>query len=117
MLPLVVTAVTGTLLVDNGAGAPISQAVSIAGGNASYGVHRTTKSGKPLWRDEGCLEMAYDTTSVTPAIAAVLDAAFATWNAATAQCGGVAFSSYRAPDLATARDGLSTVHVRTDRWC
>jgi len=116
MLPLFVTAVTGTILVDNGAGEP-TQIASLVGGNASYGVQRTSKSGKPLWRDEGCLDMAYDTTSVTPEIATVLDAAFATWNTATAQCGGVSFSSYRAPDLATTRDGLSTVHVRTDRWC
>jgi hypothetical protein len=116
MLPLVITAVTGTVLVDDGAGAGAPVA-ALVGGNASYGVQRTSRSGVPLWRDDGCLEMLYDTTSVTPEIAEVLDRAFATWNTATAQCGGVAFSSYRAPNLPTTNDGLSTVHVRTDRWC
>jgi len=116
MLPLAVIAVTGSVLLDNGTGAAPALA-SLVGGNASYGVQRTSKSGVPLWRDEGCLDVAYDTTSVTPEIAAVLDAAFASWNGATSQCGGVSFASSRVANLATTRDGINTVHVRTDRWC
>jgi hypothetical protein len=116
MLPLAALAVTGSVLLDNGTDAA-PQLASLVGGNASYGVQRTSKSGVPLWRDEGCLDVAYDTTSVTPEIAAVLDAAFATWNGATSQCGGVSFASSRVANLATTRDGITTVHVRTDRWC
>lgn len=88
-----------------------------AGGTATYGVQRTTKSGKPLWRDSGCLELVYDATSIDPATARVIDTAFATWTNAALGCGQLAVTSTRRPNPASARDELSTVRIRTERWC
>jgi hypothetical protein len=86
-------------------------------GNATYGVQRTAKSGTPLWRDGGCLDLTYDAVSISAAQARVIDAAFATWSTATAGCGQLVVTSTRRTNPTSARDELSTVRIRRDRWC
>jgi hypothetical protein len=86
-------------------------------GNATYGVQRTAKSRTPLWRDGGCLELTYDSVSISAAQARVIDAAFATWSTATAGCGELVVTSTRRTNPTSARDTLSTVRIRRDRWC
>lgn len=86
-------------------------------GTASYGVQRTAKSGTPLWRDNGCIDLVYDATTIDAATAKLLDAAFATWSTAALGCGQLAVTSTRRPSPPATRDELSTVHVRTERWC
>ncbi|HEY5948204.1 MAG TPA: hypothetical protein VIV40_22060, partial [Kofleriaceae bacterium] len=94
-----------------------ANAIAPVDGTASYGVQRTTKSGKPLWRDQGCIDLVYDATSIDVATAKVIDAAFATWSTATLSCGHVVATSTRRPKPAAGRDELSTVRIYTDRWC
>jgi hypothetical protein len=88
-----------------------------AGGTATYGVQRTAKSGRPLWRDAGCLELTYDAATISPAEAKVIDAAFEAWTTAAASCGQIVATSTRRDRPPAARDELSTVHIRRDRWC
>jgi hypothetical protein len=93
-----------------GVAAPASAATG------AYGVQRTTRSGVPLWRDSGCIPIVYDSATVSPATARVLDAAFAAWANATTSCSALTFASELRP-IDDAIDGVTTVHVRTDRWC
>jgi hypothetical protein len=81
---------------------------------ARYGVVHT-KAGTPVWRDTGCLAVAYG-RSVSEPYDAAFDAAFETWTTATS-CGALAFDRMAArPDQAAA-DGVSSVHVLSSRWC
>jgi hypothetical protein len=88
-------------------------------GIAVYGLQRTNTSGRTLWRDSGCIELSYDDATVTPAIAPVLDRAFGSWVDAveTAKCGGLSITRVSAHGVPAAADGISTVRVRSDRWC
>jgi hypothetical protein len=86
-------------------------------GAARYGVQRTTKSRTPLWRAGGCVELTYDAWSLDPEQAKVIDAAFEAWSTAASRCGRLVATSTRRPNPSAARDQLSTVRVRTDRWC
>ncbi len=86
-------------------------------GTATYGVQRTAKSGTPLWRDTGCLELTYDSITISVDAARAIDAAFAAWSTATASCGHVVATSTRRANPASRRDGISTVRIRVDRWC
>ena len=88
-----------------------------ADGTATYGVQRTAKSGRPLWRDTGCLELTYDSITISVDAARAIDLAFAAWSAATASCGHVVATSTRRANPASRRDGISTVRIRVDRWC
>jgi hypothetical protein len=92
-------------------------AVTPADGNAMYGVQRTAKSGSPLWRDGGCLELSYDAVTISADEARVIDAAFETWSVATVSCGRMIATSTRRLNPPSARDELSTVRIRRDRWC
>jgi hypothetical protein len=86
-------------------------------GTAAYGVQRTAKSGTPLWRASGCVELAYDATTISPELARVIDASFATWSAAAASCGRFVVTSTRRVNPPSVRDEMSTVRMRVDRWC
>jgi MYXO-CTERM domain-containing protein len=96
----------------------VVQAAAAAPGTALYGIQRTTISGRPLYRDSGCIHVVYDATSISPDAATVLDAAFGAWTTATSSCGGgLAITRGYEPNVPTASDGLTSVHVRTDTWC
>jgi hypothetical protein len=86
-------------------------------GTATYGVQRTIKSRKPLWRAGGCVELTYDAWSLDPAQAKVIDAAFEAWSSAAIGCGRIVATSTRRPNPSATRDELSTVRIRSDRWC
>jgi len=88
-----------------------------APGTAGYGIQRTSISGRPLYRDSGCIHVVYDATTITPEAATTLDEAFGAWTTATASCGGLAITRGYEPNVPTASDGLTSVHVRTDTWC
>jgi hypothetical protein len=90
---------------------------ALTGGNATYGVQRTAKTNTPLWRDGGCLDLSYDSVTISPAQARVIDAAFETWSTATASCGHLVATSTRRTSPPAVRDELSTVRIRRDRWC
>ncbi|HUS28910.1 MAG TPA: protein kinase [Kofleriaceae bacterium] len=87
------------------------------GGTASYGVLRTKQSGIPLWRNEGCINVIYNSTSVSIDEARALDAAFAAWSDAGLACGRIAVTSSRTGNPPSSIDGRNTVHIRRDRWC
>ncbi len=97
--------------------APATALATPAGGTATYGVQRTAKSGTPLWRSGGCIELTYDAASIDAAQAKVLDAAFAAWSTAALGCGRIVVTSTRRAHPPSARDELATVTIRTDRWC
>lgn len=86
-------------------------------GTATYGVQRTAKSKRPLWRDAGCIDLTYDAITISPRTARVIDDAFAAWSAATVSCGRFVVTSTRRDNPASARDGNNTVRIRVDRWC
>lgn len=96
---------------------PAAALATPAGGTALYGVQRTEKSGTPLWRSSGCIELTYDAASIDAAQAKVLDAAFAAWSAAALDSGRITVTSTRRPHPPSVRDELATVTIRTDRWC
>ena len=73
------------------------------GGTATYGVQRTIKSRKPLWRAGGCVELTYDAWSIHPPRAKLIDAAFAAWSAAAIGCGRVVVTSTRQANPSSAR--------------
>jgi len=93
-----------------------AMAAPAAPGSASYGVQRTNTSDRPLWRDTGCIGMLYDTQTVPAKLVDVLDAGFAAWTTATAGCAELAFTHELRAYATTDRDGISTLHVRTDAW-
>jgi hypothetical protein len=88
----------------------------VAPGTASYGVQRTDASDRPLWRDGGCIGMIYDTNTVPAKFVDTLDAGFAAWTTATAGCAELTFTREVKPYATAARDGISTLHVRSDAW-
>jgi hypothetical protein len=96
-------------------------AVLPAGGTARYGLQRTTKSGVPLHHSSGCLAFHYDRAG-TKQLAGdsewkVIDQAFAAWSAAAESCAVLELSSSFEDGRPSARDGVSTVRFREDRWC
>jgi hypothetical protein len=73
----------------------VSDVVHVAAaapGTAVYGIQRTTISGRPLYRDSGCIHVVYDASSISPDAATVLDEAYGAWLTATATCGGLAIT-------------------------
>ncbi len=95
----------------------VSRAAAGEPGTAAYGVQRTEIGKVPLWRDSGCIDVIYDATTISEANAHVLDAAFAAWTAATTTCGELSFLGVRATAAPGGKDDISTVQIRTDRWC
>lgn len=92
--------------------------ILIDGGSiATYGIQRTFRSGKPLWRASGCIELTYDAMTIDAATAKIIDAAFATWSVAALGCGQLVVTSTRRPNPPATRDERSTVRIRTERWC
>jgi hypothetical protein len=96
-----------------GVGATMAQ---VAPGTASYGVQRTNSSDRPLWRDSGCIGMVYDTNTVPAKYVDTLDAGFAAWTTATHGCAELSFTRELMPYASATRDGISTLHVRSDAW-
>jgi hypothetical protein len=94
-----------------------AESARVTPARALYGIQHTKTTRRPLWRDSGCIDMWYDTTTVSDAVGRALDDAFATWAAATTRCGELLVTSRSRPGVVNARDGISTVHVRKDRWC
>lgn len=96
-------------------------AVLPAGGTARYGIQRTTKSGLPLHYSSGCLSFSYDRAGTTQLAGdsewAVIDQAFATWSVAAQSCAVLEVSHKFETDRPSARDKVSTVRFREDRWC
>jgi hypothetical protein len=88
----------------------------VAPGTASYGVQRTDASDRPLWRDSGCIGMVYDTETVPAKFVDTLDAGFAAWTTATQGCAALSFSRELEAFAPATRDGISTLHVRSDAW-
>jgi hypothetical protein len=95
----------------------VARVAAAAPGTAVYGIQRTSISSRPLSRDSGCIHVVYDATTITPDAATVLDEAFGAWTTATASCGGLAITRGYEPNVPTASDGMTSVHVRTDTWC
>src|SRR5262245_14197907 len=50
----------GMIFADQPAPSHIGHTVALDEGTATYGVQRTARSGKPLWRASGCIELVYD---------------------------------------------------------
>ncbi len=91
-----------------------SQAVA---GHAVYGLQRTSSSRTALWRDTGCLHLVYDTSTIPASAVPVIDAAFQTWQTATASCGGLEMDRSLEHGVPAAVDGINSIHLRSDRWC
>ena len=83
-------------------------------GEARYGVVRTTRSKRPVWRDSGCLDIAYG-PSVSSAQAMAIDAAFQAWTDAPS-CAALAFTRRHGVDVSAA-EGTSSIHVHRTKWC
>jgi hypothetical protein len=82
---------------------------------ARYGVQRTSR-GKAVWRDSGCVAVEYDGATIDPAMAKVMDAAFASWESGVATCGELAITTTRVAHAPVGIDGISTIRVRADVW-
>jgi eukaryotic-like serine/threonine-protein kinase len=112
--------VVGVWLADQAPPQTARIAASVdGGGTATYGVQRTSKSGKTLWRDDGCITLEYDSTTISVAAGQAIDDAFAAWSDATvgASCGRVTVTGIRTPNPPSTKDGRNTVHILHDRWC
>ena len=111
--------VVGVWLADQAPPQTARIAASVDGGTATYGVQRTTHSQKPLWRDDGCITLEYDSTTISVAAGQAIDDAFAAWSDATvgASCGRVTVTGIRTPNPPSSQDGRNTVHILHDRWC
>jgi hypothetical protein len=96
----------------------LAAAVEPAPGGATYGLQRTNISGKPLWRDSGCIDVVYDADTISNAMAKVISESFAAWSLATDQaaCGSLAVSHSFARGIGAVADGITTIRVRTDSW-
>jgi uncharacterized protein (TIGR03382 family) len=81
-----------------------------------YGIQRNSR-GLAVFRDSGCLDIFYDSGSIDASTARILDAAFASWETAVETCGELRVNTSRLANAPSAIDGISTVHVRSDRWC
>jgi hypothetical protein len=92
-----------------------------AGGTARYGVQRTTRSLRPLLPASGCLAFSYDRAGTQRLEQDLeweaIDRAFDAWSVAAESCAVLAFGRALEDGRPAARDGVSTVHFRDDRWC
>lgn len=93
-----------------------------APGRGPYVRTTTNKSGKPLRWAKGCVEVAYasEGTAALPGDEerAVIEAVIAHWNAEIGGCAYLSLASRGPIDSeVTARDFLSIIKFRDDRWC